>query len=973
MPVILTDSGLMSVGETKSGDIVVSDDSPAAIPKRRSTRRRDRGMSTPETPTPSASLLRGTAVEREQQIAAFRAAGGGSAGEAAVRRLTSQVEQREQQAAQEARERRQGIVGTGSGVIDVNTDRQIGQSFVAASTPLSLRERLFASRVEAERVGGVRGLAAGGRTFFRTSPRIREEKEEFERKVAARQQRFAKVEDAEVVPGTDIPGGTAQDIRLERTPKEELLRDAALGDKVALEAVAQRTQKELNQEAEAEATRQLNIDQRKVDEFARVEQEKINKGLSTVEESEARIKDYASRLDEERVALVNERLNPKIQEEQRKLDRASEKGRLVRVGLTSVAAFAAGAVLTPAVAVLPRTVQTGIGVAAGFGVAAGASRLAERVRVGEAGAVDVIEFTAPIVAFGLGSQVARYVKGVKPAEFDTAMRNSELRLSGKPKVLTTEKQIEALRISEAQKTELLARLRTGNRVFVQEYKIVNPNPKQQRLIDKVIPNREVVTIGAVDSAGNVIVGKSVTRVRVGKGLNRYIEFQTGQSLGLQDAKTGKAVVDTVTIRAKKTGELIEAAKTRAVIDTKFKLVRDLTTGQVVGRGVKVRSLTFKGDKLKPIEGEISFDSLVELAASEKFGRFPSFKTTQAEMQAVRLRAVELKKVTGTDLLLTRAVQLRTTKAAGVTKRVQEPVFEFSKTTKPFEPDTPAPPKLKPPKLTKAQARGLAKMDSAGSVDIKQVKSEFAGRGVEIGDTEFMRFPPETALESIKFGARQVLSTPTTWIIPSKVPDGIDTRLEATFEESKIDVDVNKLQRDLGRAAQDIDLLGVQKGKEEERAKLGAGGLTFVPLATKTRETTKQLNTVLPAQLQLQKQKQKQLLKRLQTQVQALTLIPPAPILKLDVPKTFPPGIFGFPLHKPGMSGKDLRKLGKRMKRRISGYTASLGAAAVQAKPVQVTKKQFEKLKKKVFFGETRPVLEIVSDDTEKIAKKAVQF
>lgn len=62
--------------------------------------------------------------------------------------------------------------------------------------------------------------------------------------------------------------------------------------------------------------------------------------------------------------------------------------------------------------------------------------------------------------------------------------------------------------------------------------------------------------------------------------------------------------------------------------------------------------------------------------------------------------------------------------------------------------------------------------------------------------------------------------------------------------------------------------------------------------------------------------------------------------------------------------KTLKKLGKAESR----YTASLGSALFQTRPVKVTKKQLEKLNKKTFSGlEIRPVLEIVPE------KKGIDF
>lgn len=111
------------------------------------------------------------------------------------------------------------------------------------------------------------------------------------------------------------------------------------------------------------------------------------------------------------------------------------------------------------------------------------------------------------------------------------------------------------------------------------------------------------------------------------------------------------------------------------------------------------------------------------------------------------------------------------------------------------------------------------------------------------------------------------------------------------------------------------------------------------------------------------------------QIQRLTTVPATPTITTPfIPTDFnipvmPPPV--FPLGNLGAGPQYKPKKAKATFKRTPKYSASLIAAAVQAKPVKVTKKQYQKLSKKVFTGiETRPVLEIVEG---KKKKRKVQF
>ena len=127
------------------------------------------------------------------------------------------------------------------------------------------------------------------------------------------------------------------------------------------------------------------------------------------------------------------------------------------------------------------------------------------------------------------------------------------------------------------------------------------------------------------------------------------------------------------------------------------------------------------------------------------------------------------------------------------------------------------------------------------------------------------------------------------------------------------------------------------------------------------------------QVQLQKQINNQINKL--SQVNHLVNINPNRIRYPNPIKTFDfPGIF-----TPPYSSKKEKEKQKKLKKKLNksyrfkpGYSSDLLHAFFQTKPVNVTKKQYEQLGKKVYTGlESRPVLNIVDFNVNK--KKKVDF
>jgi len=110
---------------------------------------------------------------------------------------------------------------------------------------------------------------------------------------------------------------------------------------------------------------------------------------------------------------------------------------------------------------------------------------------------------------------------------------------------------------------------------------------------------------------------------------------------------------------------------------------------------------------------------------------------------------------------------------------------------------------------------------------------------------------------------------------------------------------------------------------------------------------------------------KQQLKQLTRQVN-IPVPPIRPNIKNPIPELdlVPPSGYG---NQEGYGSKELKKLMQKNKRRKPSYTASLGAALFETKPIKVTQKEYDRLSKTTFSGaETRPILEIIKPKKRKV-------
>jgi hypothetical protein len=99
-------------------------------------------------------------------------------------------------------------------------------------------------------------------------------------------------------------------------------------------------------------------------------------------------------------------------------------------------------------------------------------------------------------------------------------------------------------------------------------------------------------------------------------------------------------------------------------------------------------------------------------------------------------------------------------------------------------------------------------------------------------------------------------------------------------------------------------------------------------------------------------------------------IPGPKIPKINLDFGFEP--FGVPLRPLPQGSKETKAAKKKRRKAQAGYTSSYAAAAFQSAPLKVSKKEYERLSKKVFSGlEARPVLEIVPEKKAKSKGKKI--
>jgi len=730
--------------------------------------------------------------------------------------------------------------------------------------------------------------------------------------------------------------GTASGFSYQETSDQVLIRDAKLGDQSSLIAYTERVNEKNEIAFKTQENNQLNIDKNKLKNFTSNIQKQINAGSVSYEKGVEMQQIYANELDQERIIKIENKLGPRINQQQNKLDKIARTGRISRIAITAVGSIALGAVSAPLLLTAPKIVQTGAAVA-GVGLMAPPTiKTTKGLVTGEAGLLDVAELVVPIAGFvaggAIGMKIARVGNVRVDPKLNTALETAEVKVLS-TKSLSSESQIRALKIPEFQKAELIMQLKAGESIGVRTWKLKAKTKSLQKVLDTQLPDTEIVSYGQTKALENVYTANTILKVKVGGKVN-YVDLTSGQSVGVYSSKTGKLYVETITARAELGKPVTEIAKTRQVIKPKVKyFMEDGQLKRIVG----AKSYSFEGMKIKAPKGkQITYEDLAKVVESEKTKKIPSAKSDMVEIQ----KAIKLQEKTALiDIgetgfeLSARQVKFITEQSKVGLRKIPKPVeFERvpSKKMKPFEVTDSLKDLGKKTKPTKQSQKLIKQLDKQSS-DLNILSQ------LDV---------PRASIESLKTAAKKTVEIPK------------QKEVLFSVEESKIELDAKQLN-----ALSDTSFLDMDKLQKKAITKQ----VTITKQRKKSTQRPRQVQRIIQVPKIAQAPRQVSRIVQLPSQVPVMK-----PILdfsrlrkpRLEIPKFYLPSLKQKPID---FKFKALTM--KKAKRRIPKYTASLAAAAFQAKPIKVSRKEYERLSKMTFTGaETRPVLQITEDE-KKIKKQ----
>lgn len=181
------------------------------------------------------------------------------------------------------------------------------------------------------------------------------------------------------------------------------------------------------------------------------------------------------------------------------------------------------------------------------------------------------------------------------------------------------------------------------------------------------------------------------------------------------------------------------------------------------------------------------------------------------------------------------------------------------------------------------------------------------------------------------------------------------------------VSIEKLNVKSIEQSSDILSMGI-KSKTSQRTKARSRTKQEIALMQQARNMTKEMGVQKENYQQLQKPmiKTKAVQQQMEQQPQKVNmrLKSPKPV---NINDLFEPKITPKMFKMPEKREKEtfINKIMKRKQKKIKqeGYTPTIEAAILQGKPLQISKKDYKKLRKKIFSGfETRPVIEIVESN-----------
>lgn len=668
--------------------------------------------------------------------------------------------------------------------------------------------------------------------------------------------------------------------------------------------------------------------------------------------------------------------------DKRTINSALEKAPLILLGGAGTGLAIGGAVaLAPLIAPV---IDIGGIALAGYAVAETGGYLKTSYQAGTLTSSKVAATLIPQALFLAGGFAgARLLNRAKPnpieqARLEKILENPENYKVVSNRAITNEIEIQGARgaklsseLGEIKASEVHKQIRLGNRIELKELKIDPKNPQDAKLVEKYLPKQKIKFISATNQQGNVQAQISVGESNLGRGFRTGTAKSISGGLG-ETNPLGITETDIISVTTSK-GKISEIAKTKQFVKSKVEYTLDKR-----GRLVQSTSAQFEVASKKSGSKPLQFSDLANIRDTEftPKNRFPRTDTISQELQSLtgEAKAFEAQKgtskgqfitETNLDIAFRKAKRFQTESSLEKVAQVIKPI-EFDKVfTKPSKnvkqdiefPDIGNPqPKLK-------RGRGRPRKIELKSLDIEDLPTTVGGGGkaksqFESQVLEQLEFddviPSQSLNDRVARTTRQALDN-----LNKNSPD-----LNPLFNQklvthnkditinlpNNVTVNVNKIKEESDNLFPTFNFLTNTAPKVKSAYRLG-GALNQPSLSNSL-------------QLEIQS---------IQNQLETRSFTRPP----LN-PPTRPIPEFPFFLPSKDLpSGK--RKAFKAIKikasKRIPKYTASLAAAAAQANPLKVTKKQLAKLNTTVFTGaEARPVIELVSDNNDiSKALNKVQF
>jgi uncharacterized protein YeaO (DUF488 family) len=653
----------------------------------------------------------------------------------------------------------------------------------------------------------------------------------------------------------------------------------------------------------------------------------------------------------ERLKAKEEELNLRVERQRETANVLEEKGKQLDVkGKYSFEKFSRGVVtgIVSAALFVPKVVVSPVKTVTETGK--GLMELPEQVI--NQPAMTVGSILGSVATFYAGGKIGgRIIKGkpIDPIKLDTALKTAEVKPI-KTIGVVKEAEIKAYKFSPELESELISRIKAGERISITKSKIESSVPEHQKIISKSIPRTDILSIESTNTIGNVILRRTLVGVEIKKGLTVYKDYTVGEGAGVF-SQTGTAIIDTLYMRGKPKklpSGPTEFFKEREVIKSQKPVYSAVSAEQIL-RLTKAKGVTFEGQirKVATKEKQITYADLKEVAESE-FKKYPTRKTKAVEVQRFEKMKVDTAEITK-DLdpfidIIGLEKTFKIEGAARVTGKVAEP-FEFTR-----EPSTRF---VKPFDISKdLNLKALEKPSANTQKLIQQLDKQSA-------ELDFMNLPAMDMTAQIKRSVKAA----TKEITPTKT-----RAVPAAFDLKNIERELDKSYSENILSAKQVE---VQLDKQKVKTKLIP--IIFTSPKGIQNSKTSQFPVVTPIQIQSPAQTTKQIERLMQTPKlttpQITTPIFQTPrIPKIDIPYPF---AFGSKQESAGQ--KELKKLLTKKKAPIPKYTVSIGAAAFQRKPIKVSRKEYKRLSKVTYTGaETRPILQIIDEDAEKTAKKFIQ-